>query len=546
MSFLSRFTLFSCLIIHFQLCFSNTWIVFLLQGRLPLVYSLMQGVLYLLYPVCGWIADVYVSNFKMIKFSIVLMFTSSVLMFVTGILMYLTLLKDLPLNVVAVAFVVTGITGLGMYEANAIQFGMDQMINVSSKQLSSFIHWYFWCCHVGSLLFFYVLLGEILYLGNCHVKMEIYQKRPQTYLGLLLLIPSCIQIILCLVEVFYMYYKRKDFVIEQTTKNPLCIVVKVLKYSLKHKYPENRSAFTYWENDIPSRIDLGKEKYGGPFTYEQVEDVKVLIRLLIVMLSLFGFYMSGDGYTLTYYIMNTIGCPDKGPFAGLIMNPQHIPSLVVVFGIPLYQFLKQYIVSGSLLKKMWFGLIICLINEVIMCLYGYLLEYKEFHCPELYTYALHELSVSEMCMAANTIVLSNGSCEHFCFDSPVSNHFVYLSVIPLVMNGVSYLLVFMTTVEFICAQSPNAMKGLLIGMWYSMLSIKYFMVNILDIYPPFLEETIWNVYQGVKGCCIFVSIIFFSMVYKWYEYRKRDEIVNEQAIIEEQYERELLLNSSKD
>ena len=512
-----------------------------------MVYNLIQGVLYLLYPVCGWIADVYVSNFKMIKFSIVLMFTSSVLMFVTGILMYLTPLKYLPLNVVAVAFVVTGITGLGMYEANAIQFGMDQMMEVSSKQLSSFIHWYFWCCHVGSLLFFYVLLGEILYLADCHVKMETYQKSPHTYLGLLLLISSCIQIILCLVEIFYMYYKRKDFVIEQTTKNPLSIVVKVLKYSSKHKYPENRSAFTYWENDIPSRIDLGKEKYGGPFTYEQVEDVKVMIRLLIVMFSLFGFYMSGDGYTLTYYIMNTIGCPTLEPFAGLIMNPHHIPSLVVVFGIPLYQFLKQYIVSGSLMKRMWFGLIICLINECFMCWYSYLLQYKEFHCPESLTYALHKPSVSEMCMAANIIAISkNGSCEHFCSDSPVSNPLVYLSVIPLVMNGVSYLLVFMTTVEFICAQSPNAMKGLLIGMWYSMLSIKYFMVNILDIYPPFLEETIWNVYQGVKGCCIFVSIIFFSMVCNWYEYRKRDEIVNEQAIIEEQYERELLLNSSKD
>ena len=312
----------------------------------------MLGVLYLLYPVCGWIADVYVSNFKMIKFSIVLMFTSSVLMLVTGILMYFTHLETSTLNVSGVVSVVTGITGLGMYEANAIQFGMDQMMEVSSKQLSSFIHWYFWYCRVGSLFVFYILLGEILYLADCHVEMEIYQEQPQAYLGLLLLIPSCIQIILCLVEIFYMYYKKRDFVIEQTTKNPLSIVVKVLKYSLKHKYPENRSAFTYWENDIPSRIDLGKEKYGGPFTYEQVEDVKVMIRLLIMMFSLFGFYMSGDGYTLTYYIMNTIGCPTLEPFVGLIMNPQHIPSLVVVFGIPLYQFLKQYIVSGSQLKRM--------------------------------------------------------------------------------------------------------------------------------------------------------------------------------------------------
>uniref|UniRef100_A0A1X7SJY2 Uncharacterized protein n=1 Tax=Amphimedon queenslandica TaxID=400682 RepID=A0A1X7SJY2_AMPQE len=37
----------------------------------------------------------------------------------------------------------------------------------------------------------------------------------------------------------------------------------------KHKYPENRSALTYWEEEAPSRLDLGKNKYGGPFTEEE-------------------------------------------------------------------------------------------------------------------------------------------------------------------------------------------------------------------------------------------------------------------------------------
>ena len=38
--------------------------------------------------------------------------------------------------------------------------------------------------------------------------------------------------------------------------------------------------------------------------------------------------------------------------------------------------------------------------------------------------------------------------------------------------------------------------------------------------------------------------MLFFLVSKNYHYRERDEIVNEQAIIEEHYERELLLNSS--
>ena len=46
---------------------------------------------------------------------------------------------------------------------------------------------------------------------------------------------------------------------------------------------------TYWENHTPPRIDLGKHKYGGPFTYEQVEDVKTFFMLLLLTVSPFWF-----------------------------------------------------------------------------------------------------------------------------------------------------------------------------------------------------------------------------------------------------------------
>ena len=46
------------------------------------------------------------------------------------------------------------------------------------------------------------------------------------------------------------------------------------------------SAFTYCEDELPSRLDLGKHKYGGPFTTEQVEDVKTF--LWLVMIVFFG------------------------------------------------------------------------------------------------------------------------------------------------------------------------------------------------------------------------------------------------------------------
>ena len=62
--------------------------------------------------------------------------------------------------------------------------------------------------------------------------------------------------------------------------NPIKLIVRVLNYARKNKYPRNRSDLTYWEEDYPSRLDLGKEKYCGPFSVEEVEDVKTVLRLL--------------------------------------------------------------------------------------------------------------------------------------------------------------------------------------------------------------------------------------------------------------------------
>ena len=68
--------------------------------------------------------------------------------------------------------------------------------------------------------------------------------------------------------------------------NPIRDIASVLNYARKNKFPRNCSALTYWENKTPSRLDLGMEKYGGPFTEEQVEDVKTVLRLLLLIFSI--------------------------------------------------------------------------------------------------------------------------------------------------------------------------------------------------------------------------------------------------------------------
>ena len=102
------------------------------------------------------------------------------------------------------------------------------------------------------------------------------------YFGHLLLV-ICMSIVLASNFLFI----PKWLIIEPKSPQSLKTIYQVLKFAAKHKSPINRSAFTYWEDDIPSRIDLGKSKYGGPFTTEQVEDVKTILRLLAISYTIF-------------------------------------------------------------------------------------------------------------------------------------------------------------------------------------------------------------------------------------------------------------------
>ena len=324
------------------------WVLNFTSPDLAFYCNLIQGLAYLLYPVCGWIAEACFSNFKMIKWSFVILLVSLVTIVTLSIVdMVIHPSYKIGINIsedviATTSLILISTVGLGMFESNAIQFGMDQMLEASSEQLSSFIHWYFWCAHIGPLVLFYITMGTFLCFENYRFQMDHVDELFITIRNFLVLITSSIGTVIFIFALVYIYWFKQSHHNKQKSRNPMKIIHEVLKYSWKHKIPELRSALTYWENDIPSRIDLGKDKYGGPFTYEEVEDVKSFFRLLLLILSLFGFQLSGDGYSLTQYIMKRAGCPSVIPYWLLINNPQHIPLVTVILGIPVFQCIKKH------------------------------------------------------------------------------------------------------------------------------------------------------------------------------------------------------------
>ena len=55
------------------------------------------------------------------------------------------------------------------------------------------------------------------------------------------------------------------------------------------------------------------------------------------------------------------------------------------------------------------------------------------------------------------------------------------------------------------------------------------------------QKVTWEVLHEVKAFYILLLLMLFLCVSKWYHYHLRDEVVNEQFLVEEIYERELAL-----
>ena len=142
--------------------------------------------------------------------------------------------------------------GFGGYQANIIQFGIDQLHDASTEEIQTFISWYVWS---------YVSGGMVIEIA--------FSCIPENYKFVNPLILS--------------FILDKILVKEPVNRNPFKLVYQVIKYAIKNKHPRCRSAFTYCEDELPSRLDLGKHKYGGPFTTEQVEDVKTFLRLMMIV-----------------------------------------------------------------------------------------------------------------------------------------------------------------------------------------------------------------------------------------------------------------------
>ena len=482
--------------------------------RMPLFgFEVLDGVATaVLYLLAGWLADVYFGRYKVIRASILLIWLGSVL---GTLLLVIHLLHPLSTDalkyvsaVVAYVCVTAGSSGLIV---NAVPFGTDQMPGASSDEISAFIHWFAWAVYSGA-----VSIDIIIDLVSCSGL-----NGDETNLVSMLFVVAISSVALCLDFLF-----RKWLIVEPVCQNPLKTVLSVLKYSATHNRPARRSALTYWEDEIPSRMNLGKSKYGGPFTTEQVEDVKTFFRLLAISIAVIVFLyplnlcFSSLSYFFAHFQSLRSLAFNEECYIAVFSDRQ----LVIIFGVPLYEFAIYPLTRNwipSTLKRVGIS-------------------------------ALGTIIVASIALSVDMVVHShtNATMHLECMfvknttsNSTVDINYLWVSIPLSIIIGIELLTLFVSLFEFICAQTPYDMKGLIIGLGFCALALSDALTGATLLtwvhawlQPPTYPTCAFWFYLFVILVTV-VSLVIFCIVAKWYKKRERNELLHQQRFVEDFYDK---------
>ena len=441
------------------------------------------------FPLAGFLADVEYDRYKMVVRSLCLLLITIPLHVVaagaiTGsIFISDSLTRVFLLSIFSICgfiMICASYVGLVGFAANVVQFGMDQLHDCPGEDRILFIHWYVW------VYFVTIIIGQLVWnlglqfpynflnLTWCNITSFVLLSLIPLFVILLLIITLCLA-----------KRRRNWFLIEPGTVNPYKLVYRVTKFARQHKTPVRRSAFTYCEDEIPTGLDLGKEKYGGPFSTEQVEDVKVFYGMLKVLFS-FGavFFLDfAASSVLPYYALHT-NLYFQIEDSSLQLNgtlPEHIllncgllSPLLIAICLPLYlcflrPFISRYV--PGMLKRMGLGVALALLSLVT----SFAMDIAAHMHPS-------GGNDFDLCMFQDPGVfdfLEDGYIYPFAVNLPQQSS--SLLIVPLVLTSLSHMLIYTAVFEFICSQSPHSMKGLLIGLLYAIKGLYQLLATILVV-----------------------------------------------------------------
>ena len=486
------------------------------------IYAI-NAVVLCLFPIAGFLADTKIGRYKMVTKSLYLLFASLVLamalifsILILGILHYSLKGKIFTAIFSLAVFPTLLLTAsfIGLV-SNIVQFGMDQLHDSPASHQSLFIYWFLWVYYLA------FLISQVLW----YIVFEAFQTilSITTSLAIILFLPAVIAMVILVVSLITAARHPQWFLMDTAKFNPYKLVYKVSQFSRLHKVPLQRSAFTYHEDEIPRGLDLGKSKYGGPFTTEEVEDVKVFFGILKVLFVLMPTqFLNVAVDPLLYYYSTHVSeyynesrsdfTSVNSPAKKYLIQGGMLSSILVVIGIPAYLWLVQPCIFSHLpgmLTRMGLGMVLRVMSLI---------------CTLVMDITSHLTGHADTCM----------------FSEPLSSLPQNISpvVIQRILFSVSNVVIYAALNEFICSQSPHSMKGMLLGLSFAIRGVSEFLAVVLILPFSYIPGSFpsCGVYYYIMSIAVWIiAFIGYLYVAKKYRYRQRDELCNVYHYAEEYY-----------
>lgn len=471
-------------------------------------------------PLAGLLADMKYGRYKVLQMSTHFMIAFEILALLSWIVIStITNSTDVKLYLIMLLFVVSLIgyfLGRVFFLANLIQFGTDQLRDMPTAKSDAYIHLVMFIKHFANL---FVKVWKSL--ASSRIKLDNPANIVQHHNTInAVVFELCISasIILSVTIIFLVEKHSNKFLSESIKGNPYKLVYQVIKFARKHKKPIRRSAFTFCEDERPSRIDYCKQKYGGPFTTEQVEDVKSLLSILKVLTISSPFFLL-DLYSRIVISHFENYAISKSLMTKLLLENGILSSLIVSISIPSFLFLVKTHYIPSIFKRMGMSFLILCILYLVYITCG------------LISKADQSYVFNSLCLGFNKSNIHGWEIV----DIPKT----VLPTVQQVLSSLSQMLFYIAVWQFICCQSPQYMKGLLFGAYLFIRAVVQLLASVL----LYFYLHIWEIFGF--GCrfdfhllLLFISVttlISFSFVVRKYKYRKRDDICNVYQYAEDYY-----------
>ena len=456
----------------------NMWQLMFIHGPSPsstpsLALTILVGAIALSAPIIGILSECYFGRYKIITLSLY-PWMSSIILSAIGLI--------LPSDVCLSLGFFAMSSCMACYVPCILPFTIDQLVGASGEELSFTIYWMVWCWDT---------CASVANLCVCLSQLAVQIDMQQAVWFLIPYVAFVIAFVMC-------QCCSHVLMTSPQLSNPIKLILQVLNYARKHRFPVRRSAFTYWEDECPSRIDLGKSKYGGPFTLEEVENVKTILKLFPLISCVSVMTVLGGGMPFQSRSCNT----SNKRFYSTVLQ-----GVISICCLPTYHFLVYPLFHNHIprmLRRIGIGLFVILLSHLLNLVVELIVAH-EYHMkyPNA-TVTTHLQRIEEFPVSECLLLFSTSLCR-----------------LALTVTGA-------TSVEFFMAQAPFQVRGFVASMLMACCESFLILRSILHYNMDIAYIIAIALMAGV--------FLIFVLISKWYKLRKRDDIIPYHMFAEDQFE----------